>query len=109
MGSPLWQVRRWLAGALWLGRRQREMKEELQFHLELRAEEEGRGGPATHGRFGNELRLREEMLDADGLGWLSDWVRDTRIGLRLLRRSPGFATAAILTLAIGIGANAAVY
>ena len=55
--------------------------------------------------FGNTLRLRDEARDAWGWRWLEDFVQDMRFAWRTLRRSPGFALTAIVTLALGIGVN----
>jgi len=60
-------------------------------------------------RFGNSLRLREEARDVWGWSWLDDLGRDLRHALRMVRRAPGFSAVAILTLALGIGMNTAVF
>jgi PadR family transcriptional regulator, regulatory protein PadR len=60
-------------------------------------------------QFGNRLRLRESSRDVKLLPWLDGLARNVHHGLRALRRTPVFASAAIITLALGVGANAAVF
>jgi predicted permease len=60
-------------------------------------------------RFGNTLRLREEAADVWGWRWLDELECDVRSGVRQMVRAPGVAAIAILTLTLGIGANAAIF
>src|SRR6185369_2982273 len=60
-------------------------------------------------RFGNPTLIREGATATWGFSGLDTFVQDLRFGLRLLRRSPGFAVATVSLLAIGIGANTAIF
>ncbi len=94
----------------------RELNEELASHMQLAVDENvARGMDAEEARrqalirFGGVQQAREQQREARGLPWLDVLMQDLRYTLRMLKRDKGFAVVAILILALGIGANVAVF
>ena len=95
---------------------EREMDDELRFHLEMEAAERerrglDRGAARTEAArlFGGVERTKDELRDARGANAIENIVKDVHYAVRALRRNPGFTLAAVLTLSLGIGANTALF
>ena len=112
-------MRTWLSriGGLVRGRRlDRDLDDEVALHIELATEQNMRRGMSAHDAraaalrsFGGVIQMKESYREQRGLPFIETFVHDARYGVRALWRTKGFTAAALLTLALGIGANSAIF
>ena len=106
----------WFARLIRRDAQERELDRELRFHLDAAIADYMRAGMTREAAerrarldLGGLEQVKENARDARGTRWIEDWWHDTRYALRGMARSPAFTAAAVLTLAIGIGGNTAVW
>ena len=116
MASRIREVVRRFAGIMRRGTMERRLDDEMRFHIDMLTEQQRRAGVAPEearrralAAFGGAERFKDEARDEYRSRLGDELVQDVRYAVRVVRRNPGFATAAALTFALGIGASTAMF
>src|SRR5262249_17401971 len=119
-GRRLMSANRWtkrLVRIFWRSQQaSNEIDEEINFHIAMRADELERGGlssaeaeRAARSVFGNITKIGDSCREIRGVGIVEGFRQDLNFGLRLMKRNPAFTAIALITLALSIGFNSAIF